>query len=370
MSESLIKFSDPRLGCTSASNAPADALCAGRHQAQSGIPESTTADSDFGTAIHDALKTDDPSKLQSDQLSIYEGCVEIREKLIMEKFGMDAPIAKRIKEQRFWWTSGDGKLRHSGQVDLLVFHGEEGLLIDYKALPGEVEGAAQNEQLRDQVALTAGANKLTEIDVAIVQPLVTYSPQLCRYDRVSIERSQVEMGLRVAASNDPNAKRTAGTLQCKFCRARFTCKEYAAFTALSAPSSMSSLTVPVHDWTPEQRALFCERLPMAVKWLEECKHQIKAMLKERPESVPGWRLEKGDTRRSITNPAELHARFLALGGTTDQFMQCVEIGKGKLEAQIRAVTALKGKGLKTKMEEIQVGIVEEKECEPSLGEVK
>jgi len=361
-------INDPRLGCTSASNAPADALCAGRHQAQSGIPDSPTDDSNFGTAIHDALKTDDPSKLQPDQLSIYEGCIEIREKLIMEKFGMDAPIAKRIKEQRFWWTSGDGKLRHSGQVDLLVFHGTEGLLIDYKALPGEVEGAASNEQLRDQVALTAGANKLTEIDVAIVQPLVTYSPQLCRYDAVSISRAQVEMGLRVAASNDPYAKRVAGTLQCKFCKARYTCKEYSAFTALSAPSSMSSLTVPVHEWTPEQRALFCERLPMAMKWLEECKAQIKRLLKDDPKAVPGWKLAKGDTRRSISNPNELHARFLALGGTTEQFMACVDIGKGKLEAQLRAATALKGKGLKAKLEEIQVGITEDKECEPSLEE--
>jgi len=351
---------------TSASNAEADGLCQGRHQAQIGLPEIVTEDSSFGQGVHDALKTDDPSKLSPEQLSVYESCVEIREKLIMEAFGMDASIAKRIREERYWWASTDGKLRHSGQVDLLVVHNDKGLLIDYKALPGEVSDSSANPQLRDQVSLVAGAHKLNEVDAAIIQPLVTHTPEITRYDTQSILRSQVEMGERVAASNDPHAKRTAGAAQCKFCKARFICKEYSQFIALAAPASMSSLTVPVHEWTPDQRALFCERLPIATKWLEECKAQIKKLLAESPKSVPGWKLADGSIRRPITNPNELHTRFLALGGTTGQFMECVEIAKGKLEAQVRAATALKGKGLKAKIDELLVGIVEEKKDAPSL----
>lgn len=372
MSTEIIKIDeiDGRLGFTSASNAPADKRCEGRHQAQRGFPDIPSPDSDFGTQIHDALKTDDTSKLDHQQLSIYEGCVELREKLILERFGINAATATRIKEQRLWWKSGDGKIGHSGQVDLLVYVNSEGLIIEYKTLPGEVEDSQNNEQLRDQVALAAGTFALHEIDVAIVQPLVTYSPAICRYDEQSIVRSQVEMVERVQASNKPGAKRTAGPLQCKFCKARFTCKEYSEFTALAAPASMSSLTVPVSEWTLEQRSLFLERLPIAQKWLDECKSKLKEMVKQDVNSVPGWHLIPGDIRKTITNPNVLHERFLALGGTTEQFMQCVEIAKGKLEAKIREVTALKGKGLKTKLDEIQIGITSDKQCEGSLERIK
>ncbi len=363
---------DPRGGFTSASNAPGDDLCTGRHQAQKGLPDIDTGDSQFGTQVHDALATDDPSKLDNEQLSIYEGCVEIREKLIMEKFGLDTPKVVRIKEQRLWWMSSNGTMRHSGQVDLICHlpSGQEALILDYKALPGDVEPPDTNKQLRDEVALSAGNFKFTEIDVCIVQPLVTYSPTPCRYDLANINRSMAEMVARVRASNAPLPKRTAGVVQCKFCKARFTCNEHAQWQSLNVPVAMSSLAVPVQLWTPEQRALFCERLPIAMRWLEEGKEEIKRLLKEDPKAVPGWRIGKGTPRTPITNPNELHTRFVELGGTSQQFMECVEVAKGKFEAQLRAVTKLKGKGLLAKKEEILAGVTEIKESEGSLEVVK
>jgi hypothetical protein len=350
---------------TSASNAPADELCQGRHLAQRGLPDLDTEDSQFGTQIHTALKNGDPAGLDPDQLSIYEGCVEIADRLIADKFGSALPV--RVKERRFWWKSSDGKIQHSGQVDLLVTgKPATGLLIEYKTLPGDVAGAATNQQLRDQVAMVAGSMGLQEIDVAVVQPLVTYNPDLCRYDRMAIVRAQNEMAQRVRNSNNPLAPRVAGPVQCKFCKARFTCKEYHAWVSVSAPASMSSLTIPVSEWTPSQRALFCERMPTAMKWLEECKHQLKELLKADPNAVPGWKVGTGRRLSTIINPTELHNRFLAAGGSTDQFMQCVEIAKGKFETQLRAVTALKGKALNAKKEEILAGIIEEKLGEGSL----
>lgn len=360
---------DVRLGWTSASNAPADARCPGRHLAQRHLPDSEESEAAiFGTAIHEALKTDDPSKLQSDALSIYEGCMEIREKLIMEKFGMDASKVTRVKEERVWWTGSN--LQHSAQLDLLCKLNNEGLIIEYKTLTGEVEDATVNEQLRDQVALAAGAHKLTEIDVAVVQPLVTYTPRVVRYTIDTIKRAQVEMAERVKASNDPNSKRIAGAVQCKFCKARFTCKEYSEFVSLAVPIAMYSLTSPVNTWTPEQRALFCERYPIATKWIEETKSQIKELIRINPESVPGWRLAPGDIRKTINNPGELHTRFIQLGGTTEQFMAAIEVGKGALEKQMRAATGLKGKSLKAKIDEILAGVVEEKQCDSSLDRIR
>ena len=361
---------DERRGQTSASNAMADSLCQGRHRAQMGLPDTKSDDSTFGTEIHDALAKDDPSKLKSDQLSIYEGCVEIREKLIMERFGLDASKAERITETRFWWQSPDGEISHSGKLDLLVRLGSEALIVEYKTLPGEVEESSSNLQLRDQASLAAGKHGLTEVDVAVVQPLVTYSPVVTRYDADSIAKAQTEMVARVLASNVPNATRTAGIVQCKYCLARFTCPERSKFMALSVPPAMTELAIPVAEWTPDQRALFCERAPVATKWIEECKNQIKDMLKDDPNSVPGWKLGEGRVNRPVNDPNELHGRFLASGGTTEQFMAAVSIGKGDFETQVRAATQLKGKGLKAKVDELLAGITDEKKSEPSLERIK
>jgi hypothetical protein len=357
------------MGGTSASNAQADELCQGRHQAQRGLTSPTTDDNLFGQQIHDALAKDAPEGLRSDQLSVYESCVEMRERLIIDSFGPDAENVKRIKEERLWFRSQEGHI-HSAKPDLVVTHGTKALIIEYKTLPGEVQDSPSNLQLRDQCALAAGSYGVTEIDVSIVQPLVTHDAGICRYDLISIEQAQSEMVNRVFKSNAPGAPRTAGEVQCKYCLARFTCPEYSKLVDVSVPASMSTLAIPVSLWTPEQRALFCERRGLAERWLSECKEKIKDLIREDPNAVPGWKIGEGDMTKTVNNPNELHARFVASGGTTAQFMATVTIAKGELEAQVRAATKLKGKALKAKMDELLAGITDDKRKDGSLEVVK
>lgn len=358
---------DSRRGMTSASNAQADSLCQGRHLAQAGFPDEPSPDSKFGTEIHDALASGDYSKLNGEQLSIYESCEEIRGKLIVDVFGPDASKAKPIKERRLWCKI-DGKLTHSGKPDFIIRVGTKGLILEYKTLPSDLPESSKNLQLRDQVVLSAGELILKEVAVAIVQPLVTHQPELCLYNDGTIKRAEVEMFQRVRNSNNPSAPRTAGEAQCKFCKARHACPERARLLEVATPVAVSSLaSVPVADWTPAQRALFCERLPMATKWLEECKGQVKALLEGDPASIPGWALEPGAVKRPVVKPEELHARFLALGGSPAQFLACVDIGKGGFEKAVRAVTQLKGKALAAKLRELLDGLTEDKPDAPSLA---
>lgn len=366
-----IKDKNSRGSDTSASNAYYDSLCQGRHMAQLGIADIASEDAKFGQEIHTALATENISKLDGEQLSIYESCVEIRERLVLDYFGKDFPQVKRMFERRCWVhvLAADGKTRypHSGQVDFLARHGTKGLIIEFKTLPADLPDSANNLQLRDQVVLGAGELILKEVAVAIVRPLVTHQPELCLYNEATIKRAEVEMFQRVRNSNNPSAPRTAGEAQCKFCKARHACPERARLLEVATPVAVSSLaSVPVADWTPAQRALFCERLPMATKWLEECKGQIKALLEGDPASIPGWALEPGSVKRPVVKPEELHARFLALGGSPAQFLACVDIGKGGFEKAVRAVTQLKGKALAAKLRELLDGLTEDKPDAPSL----
>jgi hypothetical protein len=106
---------------------------------------------------------------------------------------------------------------------------------------------------------------------------------------------------------------------------------------------------------------------MATKWLEECKNQLKAILGSDPTAIPGWALEPGTVKRPVVKPEELHARFLALGGTPEQFLSCVDVGKGDFEKAVRAASGLKGKALAAKVKELLDGLTADKQDAPSLA---
>lgn len=364
-----------RRNATSASNAQADSLCPGRFKAQQGLPDIINEDAVFGQQIHAALAKGtagslDPQGLDTDQLSIYESCKEIEEKLVREAFGTDYDKVKIFREERLWGKIPPDMLEHSACPDVVYRYGPKGLVIEYKCLPGDIPDSPANLQLRDQVVLAAGAYTLSDIATAIVQPLVTHNPQVCVYEPDDIKKAEAEMQERVRKSHQPNAPRIAGEVQCKFCKAKSICKEYAVWTKSLLPPAVNIFDVPVNQWTPEQCARFCEGLPVATKWLEDCKKAMKDRLRANPAAIPGWNLEPGDTRRPVTDPQELYNRFFAQGGTIEMFLKCVDVTKKDLEAQVRLVTKAKGKGLKAIMDKLLEGVTTDKQNEPSLTKTK
>lgn len=370
-----------RRNWTSASNAAADKRCEGRHIAQRGLVDTPSDDAAFGNAIHDALATGKTDKLDTQQLNIYESHVAITDKLMDKVFGTDKVKAEIFKERRWWCNvlanhgSKDPKpvrFEHSGQSDFLARIGKKALIVDYKSLPGDVAAAANNEQLRDLTVLAAGNLGLDEVYTAINQPLITHDPDVCVYNVEAIKKAEQEMFVRVRASNSPSAKRTANEVSCKFCLAKFTCSEFQAWAAPLLPETTSVAGVPVAQWTPEQRAHFCNMKGVAQKWLDDCTNEMKRLVKADPNAVPGWTLKDGQVRESVNDVQELHGRFTALNeeAKTALFLECVSVKKGELETIVRKVTSLKGKALAAKLEELLEGIVDRKQCESSLARVR
>jgi hypothetical protein len=374
MNNETTTIQDPRKGGTSASNAQADLLCEGRHLAQRGIPETDSEYARFGQAIHSALKTGDPSQLSAEQLSIYESSQEIESSLVQQVFGHDSPKVKTFREERYWVKVKDGELHHlhSGQSDAIHRVGPTLLICEYKSLPGDVPDSPTNLQLRDQVVLTARNLIAQEAFTVVIQPLVTHDPELCRYDSSAIAKAEEEMFARVRRSNNPNAKRTPGKVQCQFCLARLTCQEHLAWAAAELPERKedSPFFTAMTLWSPEQRSLVAEKLPTLEKLLGDAKAFLKDCLAKDPNSVPGFMLKPGAVRTEITDAEALFSRFVELGGTLDQFMKCVNITKGELEAQVRGVTKKKGKGLLAELNKLLEGITEQKQNQPSLSKVK
>lgn len=359
---------------TRASSAQADKLCQGRMQAQIGLPEVKSEDADYGNAIHAALYSGDDKGLDAQQLSISESCRDIEAKIVNQVFGADADKAKVIPENRLFVEVSipgqQGTVTHTGQPDRIYRVSLTGLVVDYKGLPGQKQSAEENEQIRDYIVMAARKYIMTDMYGVIIQPLVTHSPLLVHYDEAAINQAEQEMFARVAASHAKNPPRTAGEIQCQFCRAKGVCDTYAKWVSTKLPMQVSIFDVPVALWTPEQCAVFCERMGAASKWLEETKSAMKERLKADPGSIPGWKLGEGSNREKVTDVNELHSRFIAAGGKSTDFLQCVNIVKKNFEMAVRGATGLKGKGLTGFLGGMYKGITESSPSEGSLERVK
>ena len=364
--------SESRGTSTSASSAQADSLCPGRHLAQQRFPEEqSTGDSIYGTRVHDALASQKDDMLNPDQQSTYEACNAIVQKILPQFFGQDIKDALAIptREKRFWLTWSDG-LKHSGQLDAIYKRATKALIVEYKSLPGEQAESSRNMQLRDQaVLLDFNVPLLSEVGVVVVQPLVTHSPEICVYKRADLVRSRDELYARVNASNNPNSPRKAGDVQCKFCRAKSGCPEYNAWAGkevAATPETESLIEKPVFQWTPAERTVFLDRAGVIEKWIDNCKLELKKMLKADPEAIPGYELKPGAMKGTIINPQTVFDNFSKVGGTLDAFMKCVSVTKSALDVEVRTVTKAKGKKLEDAVDAIIGENIQKKQNEPSI----
>jgi hypothetical protein len=339
---------------TSASSAQADKLCPGRHNAQRGLPEEDTPDADFGQQIHKALEKSDPKGLTAMQESIYDSVLEIEKKLCVAFFGqeVEGKEPNPVCERRFWAIWPDG-LRHSGQVDRLHRLGFKALIVDVKSLAGEVVDSPRNLQLRDQAVLfDMSTSALKEVGVAIIQPLVTHSPELCVYTRPDLDQARSEMRQRVVASNDPDAHRVPGPVQCKFCRAKHLCKEYESYASALVPAPKTLVDIPVASWTPDMRKQFCDQYDVAAKWLENCWMAMEAGADKEAGFVPGYHLVEGSPRAKIINLQSVFERASGLGVPLAGFLAKSTITKTDLTELTREFGKVKGKKLSDAVDQI------------------
>lgn len=138
----------------------------------------------------------------------------------------------------------------------------------------------------------------------------------------------------------------------------------------SDTASAIQLRRSLSEMEPLKRAELVDRILVATKLIEEIKRQAKELIKANPDAIPGYSLGKPRVTETVTNPQEVFNRFSAIGGSLEQFMGCITVGKTKLKEQVAGIAKVKGKALESKMEELTVGCVESKESEPSIVKSK
>ena len=344
------------------------AACPGAWLAEQAMPPSQeTKESTHGTRIHDALAGKvDPETLDLDEYSTWERCKREADILIEEHLPNPNIM---IRETRLWGRVGLVE-EFSGEPDLVAIDGRTALISDYKTLLGEVEPAAGNIQLRTLAVLVFEEHDVDEIIVAIVQPLAG-PPTVAKYLREDLEQAAAEIYGLVEEIKRPALPRIPSASACKYCRARGVCPEALSVAVQPPMDNIPEGTTPsaiAATLTGDTLGRFLEQAKVADAVIEACRQEAKRRLAA-GEEVPGWKLEPGDFRESITDPQTVASRFFELGGTQEAFLGAVKVTKAALKEAVSAVTGTRGKALDQTVKALCEGATERKQNQASLVKV-
>jgi hypothetical protein len=262
-----------------------------------------------------------------------------------------------------------GTLKTSGQFDVVLFHPKtrRALICDGKSGWAAVSPNPTNLQLRRLAALLWLKLNPPEIGVCILRPFEKSEPT-CLYTPSDLKRSVRELEADVRQSHQPNAPKTAGEEQCRYCRARDFCPTRLTWLSQALPQVLTPLPmISARQWTPAQRVLFLDREKDARDWLEARKSEIKELMSEVPAAVPGYCLRQGRTIESIIDSGEVFKRLCqVLGAPLSSFMRCVKVGKTALKQELRILSGHQGKTLDADLDALLRGCVERKRTAPSI----
>ena len=369
---------DERRGHTSASNAAADRLCPGRHNAQKGLEETESKEASQGTLIHDVFAgLKEESVLDSDSAKTLRRAQEI-ESIILGNWicGIDVKGPAECHREKRLWNYVE---THSGQADAFWLVDAEGgkhaLLEDLKSLYGDHQDADENEQLRDLAALIYCAYGVQSVTAFINQPRVAWKVEdvkLVKYSEKDLMRAYREMNERVLASNEPNAKRIVGPKQCQHCKAAGTARCPESQRALV---TLGAAQFDIETASPEERADWIKTLLMIEKIAKDSIAAMKAAIRKNELGyVAGWGLGKAKKPREIDPKkipivgAILAAHFD--GFDTVQLAECCTISVPSLQELHTKLSGFKGKQAFDHFEELFSELIETTEQQQPVQKLK
>ena len=136
---------------------------------------------------------------------------------------------------------------------------------------------------------------------------------------------------------------------------------------MSALDILSAFETAVLDGLPSGNAAseLLDRLKGVESLIAEIKTHYKEALSRDSSSVPGWFLQPGAIRRSITDPLEAYRR-VSDTLSPEQFTGCVTVKIGELERLWARSSGESVAAARANIERRLEGVIEEKACAPTL----
>lgn len=302
-------MNDEREGVPSGSSFARLRLCAGSWNLEKHLPDVSSEDAKEGTLLHVVFATGDgKDNLEEEQVHAAETCEELFGEAI-EAVGLSGKYPLEIIEKRYWLSHPESfEPILSGQLDrALIDDTGKALVFDAKFGRGDVQPAEENDQLMAYGSLFYENHRdmIKEVYVAIGRPRAPRKERLtiARYSVDSLKRAYNEILATLERNNNPNAIRTPGIVQCKYCKA----------CGVACPESLTVLhkfavvnEEEINDPATLGAALKRGKLAAIVE--KGIERKVRDLLAQDPESVPGWMVTPENKMRVIADVKALIAR--------------------------------------------------------------
>jgi hypothetical protein len=352
--------------------------CPGSHQAEFAAPqvEEDTTEANIGNEVHAILAgelTEDNASVEAVQTA--EMCERQVLSLITE-WGHDDN--NKLSEKRYGLTRLGGVVEvtestkadviFTGQFDRLYISGTHGLLIDFKSLRGDHATAIENPQLMSLAVLVAKKHKLTDVRVALVQPMKG-KPTTADFNANGLKLAESWLFAALDAEMEAGPDDRRAGKWCKYCKARFSCPTFRDVN-INALDVVQPETLPA-DAATRNKTVFARMAEMTPQQLIHIEKNVvglmgafiaahKAVFKQRVEAgeIPGYTTREKKGKRSIIDVTKVFAACEAHGVTAEQFTALCSIGLGDVKQLLKDATHLKGKALDNLHDAVLTGAVE------------
>lgn len=264
--------------------------CPGSLRMEQGQPEQTNEYAEEGTDYHaivaDAIRNSGDIIADDEQMEAARFALTLAEE-VSERY----PGAERLIEATIQTPGAFGTLDFG-----LVIPFDRGLVTDWKFGHGKVDPAETNIQLHAYAVGLADSYDLGSVEVIVAQPVLRWSSSYV-LDSAALQRARTRIATIAARCGDEAAPLVAGD-HCTYCKAKHVCpklKEQATALA-TTPATPDQLT-------PESLAKVLDMAGPLEKYIGAVKEHAFQMLL-RGETIPGWHLEDGRSKREWVEGAD------------------------------------------------------------------
>jgi len=286
-----------------------------------------------GTRIHEAVEKEDPSLLVDEvERALAEWCLAFLAHNRGDK-GKSASLVASHQEIALKMRMGD----HStfGTADLLDIYSDgkttTAAMYDWKTGFGKVEDAESNAQVQ---AYTLGVfQKFPEIDELafyLVQPRrqeISYAIyKRSDVDRIRLRLSTIIARAKLAQEFNP----TEGV--CDYCAKQGSCKALAQKALVIAQKAGFEVPKSISlDGTPEDRAALLKLANLFTNWCADTKSELLRQALEEDAEIPGYKLDRRRTPRTIDNPLLGYDAIKELVSVEEYLLSCTRVSVPQLE---------------------------------------
>jgi Protein of unknown function (DUF2800) len=232
-------------------------------------------------------------------------------------------------------------------------------VLDHKYGNYRVDDPRENVQLGLYALMVAREDEtIEEVTCQILSPLYDFEP--VTYRREELYELYQTVLVVVASLSDPGDPVPGD--HCHFCPARLICG------AAKVQAAQAMLAKVVELPLGDQAARLLDDIKRAQALFKEVEAFYKRVLEETPGAIPGWTLEPGDARRSITDPVALQRKVADLL-PVDEFLSTCSVSVPQLEKAWAKKSGIPVTRAREPFKNLLGALLTEKRSAPSLTRV-